>query len=171
MKEFCTRECPLYYLFLSLIRILKIFICLCSTSCPRYPPLPSLQYGLVLLNCILNGLGVQNQKRNFCLDPTYFTEMGMRCPENLIETQDHQKLTCLLCEDGSRDMSEILCELYCGPVQQTMAWDSTGCPVQHCEQLGDTAVLPGQQLMCSTLAETFHSCQCQGEELKQWSTT
>lgn len=141
MKEFCTRECPLYYLFLSLIRILikEYYIC----------------------------LGVQNQKRNFCLDPTYFTEMGMRCPENLIETQDHQKLTSLLCEDGSRDTSEILCELYCGPVQQTMAWDSTGCPVQHCEQLGDTAVLPGQQLMCSTLAETFHSCQCQGEELKQ----
>lgn len=116
-------------------------------SHPRYPPLPSPQYSLVLLNCILNGLLVQNQKHNFCLDPTYFTGMGMRCQANLIETQDDRNCGAFSVKMAA-DKPEIPCEVCFAPTQQTMAWDSMGCPVQHCEQLSDTAVLPDQQLMC-----------------------
>jgi len=39
---------------------------------------PVAQIGLgVLLSCILRGLDVQNQERNCCLDPAYFTEIGI----------------------------------------------------------------------------------------------
>lgn len=63
---------------LSLVRAHQLLICLCSISCPMFLHSNYIDRAWHSPFLLLHGLDVQNQERNFCLDPTYFSGVGRR---------------------------------------------------------------------------------------------